>query len=208
MENSSFNSEQEKLFDLIDQKNFEQLTDSEKNFVLSFMSQSEYENRRSIISQSKSAFADDVIPLAAPLAIQPTISHAKYKRTINLYRAMLAAAALIILFLLVVPTITNNPTIKNDEVIVQHDTVTIEKEIFDTVVIEKTVPQIVKEKIYVQAPTYETCSPEELRLLETGPVRPVSIDAVLTENNGKSITKDETIFLVKDLNMVSDVIRR
>jgi hypothetical protein len=208
MEDSNFNQNENILFDLLDNRSFDELTADEQVFVLQFMSKDEYYLRREVIAQSKNAFKSDVVVLPKVLNFLPDKKAVSHKREIAMYRLLLSAAAIVILFLLVVPYLKGSEIVQSENKIVQHDTVTIEKEIHDTVYLEKRVTQFVKEKVYVQAPTYENCSPEELRLLETQPVRPVSLENVLTEKNGKAISQDETKFLVTDLNVVSDVIGR
>lgn len=199
---------EEQLFDLLDKKNFNELSSIEKKFVLQHWPEEKYNQQRLIILQSKNAFSDDSAVLPLPLSLPTTKTIALYKRKIGFYQIALAAAAIVIFFLLITPNLTQTENPIEEKILVQRDTVTIEKEIHDTVVIEKLVPKIISEKVYVQNTTYDNCQPEELRLLETGPVRPISIDAVLTDKNGKSIKDDELKIIVNDLNLVSDVIGR
>lgn len=206
MENSALNHFEEQLFDLLERKEYADLTTREKELVKRQISEEEYTNRRNILLQSKTAFADDLIPAPKPLAIYSNKLLVSYQRQLTTHRFLLAIAAMIIVFLLVWPAISGSKNIPSEKVLVEHDTITIEKEIHDTIILEKTNPVYITKNVYTSAPTIVNCEREELRLLETGPVNPILINQGQTENKGHSLQKDRTSVLLQDVSFVSEFV--
>lgn len=93
---------EERLFELLESKNFDQLSAAEQVFVLGQLSQEAYEFQRSILVEVTEN--DIEIPAVAPLVLPE-----KQKKAIvvPLYQAILAVASVVILFVLIWPS---NPT--------------------------------------------------------------------------------------------------
>lgn len=127
------NNNEERLFDLVDQKDFEQLTAEEKAFVETHFSQEEYRLQRQMIGESASLYEET--PEAPPLVIPiPAAKPSFIGTTIPLYQALIGIAATVALFLSIWPNepeTTNNsgnkPALSKTDTIIQtqiiHDTV-------------------------------------------------------------------------------------
>lgn len=148
---------EERLFELLESKNFDQLTAAEQVFVLGQLSQEAYELQRSIIS--KATENDIEIPAVAPLVLPEKQIKAI---VIPLYQAIMAVASVVILFVLIWPsnptttkivykkskpqTITN---VVHDTVFIANSGVNTVKFIYDT--IYETITQYSVEKSSFQA---------------------------------------------------------
>lgn len=93
---------EERLFELLESKNFDQLTTAEQVFVLGQLSQEAYEFQRSILIEA--AENELEIPAVAPLILP---EKQKKAIVIPLYQAIMAVASVVILFVLIWPS---NPT--------------------------------------------------------------------------------------------------
>ena len=93
---------EERLFELLESKNFDQLSDAEQVFVLGQLSQEAYEFQRFIISEASENEIE--IPAVAPLVLP---EKQKKAIVIPLYQAIMAVASVVILFVLIWPS---NPT--------------------------------------------------------------------------------------------------
>lgn len=93
---------EERLFELLESKNFDQLSAAEQVFVLGQLSQEAYDLQRSILVE---ATENDIeIPIVAPLVLP---EKQKKAIVIPLYQAIMAVASVVILFVLIWPS---NPT--------------------------------------------------------------------------------------------------
>lgn len=134
---------EERLFELLESKNFDQLSATEQAFVLGQLSQEAYEFQRSIISETTENELE--IPEVAPLVLP---EKQKKAIVIPLYQAILAVASVVILFVLLWPSdktvtkivyqqATSKPqTITNiihDTVFVANSGVNTVKFIYDTI---------------------------------------------------------------------------
>ena len=186
------NKNEEQLFELLDQKEFEDLSKDEEMFVLSVSSEEEYRFQRSLISLSKEEELNEIRPF--PLQIGK--SENRSGKVVPLKFAFLAVAASVVLTFSVLK-IFDNQIEQNDivrtEYLTKYDTVYQETTITDTVFIPIEKKVFVKEEIVVNdGECFEI--KEEPRLLETGPAQPINLD--LSENkHGKSISKDNTTVL-------------
>lgn len=127
------NNNEERLFDLVDQKDFEQLTAEEKAFVETHFSQEEYRLQRQMIGESASLYEET--PEAPPLVIPiPAAKPSFIGTTIPLYQALIGIAATVALFLSIWPnepettnSSGNKPALSKTDTIIQtqiiHDTV-------------------------------------------------------------------------------------
>jgi hypothetical protein len=148
---------EERLFELLESKNFDQLTAAEQAFVLGQLSQEAYDLQRSILVEATENELE--IPAVAPLVLP---EKKKKAIVIPLYQAILAVASVVILFVLIWPS---NPTttkivyqkskpqiIKNlvhDTVFIANSGVNTVKFVYDT--IYKTITQYSEERSSFQA---------------------------------------------------------
>jgi uncharacterized integral membrane protein len=86
----------ERLFDLIESKSFEELTNEEKSFVLNHMTEAEYNLQRTIIAAVPALEYPDQEPLALEL---PKAKKHFLNRSVPLYQVLIGAACLILLFM-------------------------------------------------------------------------------------------------------------
>lgn len=93
---------EEHLFELLESKNFDQLSTTEQAFVLGQLSQESYEFQRSILVEVTENELE--IPAVAPLILP---EKQKKAIVIPLYQAIMAIASVVILFVLIWPS---NPT--------------------------------------------------------------------------------------------------
>ena len=94
----NINNEETRLFDLIESTNFSDLSITERSFVEAQMTEEDYNLQRRIITDSSNLFSNNVEPI--PLLIPSN----KKVRTIPLYQALLAIAAVFIFFFCIWPT--------------------------------------------------------------------------------------------------------
>lgn len=121
------NDNEERLFDLVDQKEFDQLTTEEKAFVEAHFSQAEYRLQRQMIRESENLFETD--SEALPLVI-PASGSSFTGKTIPLYQAFIGIAATVALFLSIWPNQTetaqlpnNKPTLSKTDTIIQTEVI-------------------------------------------------------------------------------------
>lgn len=195
---TGINSPNEKLFDLIEQKDFVDLTLTEKEFVLQHISEKEYSSQRMVVKMAPAAFDEETVVIPFPLKTNPKKSESLLMQSIPLYQVLLVAAAIILLFLLVplnaTPTESAEPNY-----IVKHDTIQVEKLVHDTVftVEEKYIP--VEKIVYVNAATVVNYPKPEPRLLES--VAGFNLPELEKENiinRGNSLSQESTAILIKD----------
>lgn len=86
----------ERLFDLIESKSFEELTNEEKSFVLNHLTESEYNLQRTVIAGASVLEYEDHEPLSLEL---PKAKKHFLNRSVPLYQVLIGAACLVVLFL-------------------------------------------------------------------------------------------------------------
>jgi hypothetical protein len=86
----------ERLFDLIESKSFEELTNEEKSFVLNHLTESEYNLQRTVIAAVPVLEYEDHEPLSLEL---PKTKKHFLNRSVPLYQVLIGAACLVVLFL-------------------------------------------------------------------------------------------------------------
>lgn len=86
---------EEQLFDLLEQKSFSELTPEEKNFVLEFMTEQEYQCQRKIMTVAPELKAEK--HLARPLVL-PSQKRSFWLKSIPMYQVGVGAAAACFLF--------------------------------------------------------------------------------------------------------------
>jgi hypothetical protein len=148
---------EERLFALLESKNFNQLSSTEQAFVLGQLSQEAYDLQRSILVEATENELE--IPAVAPLVLP---EKKKKAIVIPLYQAILAVASVVILFVLIWPS---NPTttkivyqkskpqiitnLVHDTVFIANSGVNTVKFVYDT--IYKTITQYSEERSSFQA---------------------------------------------------------
>jgi hypothetical protein len=164
---SHLNSHEEQLFDLIESKDYDALTASEKVLVDRYVSETEFTTRRTLLKNAAIVFEDEPLVVPKPLIIRPEKPATLLNRSIPLYQVLLAAAVITLLILVIPFNRAENEHIQT-EYIVQHDTVEVEKLVHDTVISirEKKVP--VEKIVYVPDPNSPSYTEDEPRLFEPG----------------------------------------
>lgn len=119
-----FSKEQERLFHLLESKNFNELDSKERDFVLKQMSMESYQLQRTIIVETASNTLET--PKVKPLKIKSVQSKTK---VIPLYQALMAVAAVVIFFLMIWP----NRVEKTQVVYRKSSPSVITKTVYDTV---------------------------------------------------------------------------
>lgn len=186
------NPSEERLFDLLETKNFGELTIEEKSFVLSFLTEENYTFQRRILMEASEGSI--VLPEVKPLSLPAS---KKQFKTIPLYQAVLAVAAVVLLFILIWPqnTIvsTSNQIIKKTDTVfvaqdIIHDTIVKFVNLGKTVVhVHDTIQTLITQ---LQAPATET------RLLEVQ--NNFNLPALSTElfvSKGISLKEDSSFTL-------------
>lgn len=178
------------LTELLENKDFSELTKTELEKVLAHSSEESYQLERTVILQSKELFL-----LSDKFEPKPLIIDKKpvglLSSTIPLYQALLAVAAVFLFMYLAIPFTKIVGSENNNNLRAQVDTLWLETIKYDTieVIVEKP---IVKEKIvYVNQIKDKIESNEEPRLLN---VPPSSFSPDLTSatllNEGRSLKDD------------------
>jgi len=186
------NNKEELLFDLIEQKQFDQLSSDEKQLVLSLITEEEFNLRKMLISTAPSTFEDEVA-IPAPLVIPQSSTTPFWKKPIPLYQVFMAAA--IVAFLWLVIPLNQSGADTHTEYIVQTDTVEVEKWQIDTV-FQTTEKPIYLEREVVVDNTIQPTQKEEPRLLLPGPSSPIYLNENDISNNGSSLSGENSSALL------------
>jgi len=210
----TLNENENKLFELVQLKNFEDLDESELAFVLSYSDEEEYRMMRAIEVEATVMFAEETAALKAPPLI---LSDKKatplvipiWKRGIPLYQTLLAVAASILLMWFI-----NKPSwlflpIENEntiEYITQTDTIVETQLISDTIIQYKYIdkPVVVEKITYVNVPSdnqpSNTTVAEEPRMLNPSSQYTVPLEDKKPHPASNSYKNDPTKELVYDVN--------
>lgn len=105
------------IFDLLDSKSFEELTENERVLVNEWMSEAAYRLQHRILTES--ANLDYEIPLVEALAI-PEKSIPFWQKPIPLWQAMSGVAAAMLILFLFPKSTENNPNLQASKPLVQH----------------------------------------------------------------------------------------
>lgn len=134
------NREEARLFDLIESKNWEDLTPEERSFAETQISQEEYVFQRRILAESEDLYPAETEPL--PLAIPVVTSTLVARETIPLYQAVIAVAATVLIFLMIWPgEVKTEVAIKQPvSEVIQTDPVVEKQYVTDTIIRYVTLP--------------------------------------------------------------------
>jgi hypothetical protein len=194
-----------KLQNLLEAKAFNELSASEKDFVLQHMSKQDYELQRNVILESSYLYENEETAVAPPLVI-PKESKAFWFKSLPIYHTGIAVAATVLLMWFV--KFPQQETIKTEtkvEYVSQVDTLVQTEYVYDTVfeVIEK--PVIVEKTTYVKvevpaADIQSTASNDEpKRMLNPSGPYPIPTMGIDETSSSSSFTNDETAVLVQDI---------
>jgi hypothetical protein len=183
-----------RLFDLMDQKAFNDLNEEEKQFVLSQMSEEEYSFQQTLMEDTAELNYPDPTPL--PLFSQKT-TVVWYKRPIPLYQVLSGAAILVLIFSLFLKNETGgklptNQTAQNDaEPVIQkiYDTIIREVPVFTSSikVIHDTVDRL--QSVFTPSPTNRLINvPREFNS--------IPLQEVIASNQPPSFKEDKTASLL------------
>jgi len=183
------NNKEEQLFDLIDQKDFDQLTSTEQNLVLAQISEEDYRFRRSLVMSAASTY-DDAHIVPAPLLLSTEQAIPFWRKPIPLYQATLVAAAIAVMWMVFPFNHNQSEQLIQTEYLVQTDTVEVEKWQIDTIVKTIEKPIYIEKEVLVE--NTQTTNKEEPRLLLPGPSTPVYINEDDIASKGSSLNGEKS----------------
>lgn len=190
-----------RLFDLLESFDFDQLSLEDKSFVLSNLSENDYRQQRKILAAS----ADIKFPKAVPLPlVLPKPKTQFFSIPIPLYRVLIGAAASIVLLFYLWPkeTLTKDSLYLHGKAIV--DTVYQTQTLFDTVFIrekqnEKIVRSEIHDTVYIVLENILSTSISGRKLIGSNTVSLPKLDADHLKNTGKSLKDDDVSHLLPKL---------
>ena len=185
--------EEERLFELLESKQFEELTDDERTFVLENCGASEYKIQRQLIVEAGKLDDEDHEPLPLLLPVTSATNN-KGGIMIPLYQVLIGVAALLIFFFSIWPK--NNPELINHAKNEQQriDTIYQTQLVYDTIV--QLIPQIqvvekiIRDSVMIFMPS--TIITEIPRLLDVKPSTALpDLTQANLKNKGKNLKEDD-----------------
>jgi hypothetical protein len=181
------NNNEERLFDLVDQKDFDQLTPEEQAFVETHLSEAEYRMQRQLISESQTLY--ETVAEVPPLVI-PVTNASVFGKQVPLYQALIGIAATIALFLSIWPTQTEKTETQNDKpVLSKTDTIIQTKIIRDTIIRYKNYRNG-KQSAQASSADDEQFLAAQMRILEANTLQLPEIVNELNRLGGHSLKDD------------------
>ncbi|MFK7785190.1 MAG: hypothetical protein AB8B56_08740 [Crocinitomicaceae bacterium] len=178
--------------ELIESKEFDQLSNAEKEMVLGMSNETNYRLERTLIVDAKSVYPE---PEPRPLILEEE----KKGIVIPLYQMIVAVAAAFVLGFFLFKSTQTLPTDERVEPIAVTDTVYVEKKVIDTVIQMKT------EYVQLAAKstrTEEVKSANDLNkpsaVLSSQTSFEADLSKVTLSNKGKSASNDETFIFIDD----------
>jgi hypothetical protein len=182
------NNDEERLFDLLESKDAEQLTAEELAFVQQRMTLSDYALQRRMITEATMIYP--TVPQTDPLVLT-TSGNRFTAKTVPLYQAIAAVAATIALFLSLWPADAQSQSQPsgNSNQLSKVDTIILKEHVTDTVIryihlrdkhLQNT-PATAEERV-VQA--------SQLRVLDAAPIALPQITEELVRTKGSSLKND------------------
>jgi hypothetical protein len=194
----NLNKNELELQNLLETKNFDELSDSERVFVMTQMSKNDYVLSRSILLTAPTIFDDEIIPTPVPLIINKSSKATGYYQ-LPLYQAIMAVAATIAIMLLVLPINKVEQITSVPEYIVKTDTIEIEKEIimYDTFYQTVEKPIYINRKVLVENSNCVEPIQEAPRLLNSNEGSYLTeLTQTTIENKGVSLRNDNVSSLI------------
>ncbi len=187
------NEQEQQIMELVETKTFAELTEVERLLVLKYLTQEEFDLQHRLVNETKFLIND-----LDPKPLQLDQKNSGIFVLIPLYQAVIGvAASVIISFLLFQPEpldISNNGNMK----LAKTDTVYVEKQLYDTVVIDKFVDRVVtiksKKNDFKNA---SASNKQDITIAE--PIVP-SLNKLDLQNKGLALMHDETYSLVQEIN--------
>lgn len=174
---------------LIESKDFDQLSNSEKAFVLGMSTESDFRLERTVLVESKMVYQE----------IEPRsliLNEEKKAIVIPLYQTILAVAASFLIGFLLFRSDGNTTEIVNGQRLATTDTVYVEKLVLDTIIQTKVeYIQVAAEQTATNEvqPNENTCS-----VLSSQGSFEADLSAMTLANKGTSAANDETLVLMED----------
>jgi hypothetical protein len=186
----------EKLFDLIESKNWNQLTAEEIQFVLLQMTKDKYHFQRQILTEADDIFEENLD--AKPLMLSERKTTPIIAMRVPLYQTLLAVAATVLVFLMLWP---KNPKIEQPIVqpMAQQKPEIKTNFVHDTVVKYITLTQISERVVYdtITAVVQTTVKSEEPRLFQANNNLPIlDLSPSKLEARGNSLKDENTVSLL------------
>ncbi|MCJ8289514.1 MAG: hypothetical protein HRT58_07595 [Crocinitomicaceae bacterium] len=174
---------------LIESKDFDQLSNSEKAFVLGMSTENNFRLERTVLVESKIVY-QEIEP--RPLIL----TEEKKAIVIPLYQAILAVAASFVIGFLLFRSDGNTTEIVNGQSLATTDTVYVEKLVFDTIIQTKIEYIQLAAK---QGSTNEVQSSDNTRsVLSSQSSFEADLSSTTLANKGTSAANDETLVLMED----------
>lgn len=193
---TNLNPDEEKLYDLLESKDWNALTETEKALVLRQMTAEEYSFQRRMLAEASDDLYPETekpLPLVIPMHRKPLI-----QRSIPLYQALAAVAAVIVFFLLIRPAQIETPVVIQSPESVQQAQTTVQT-VHDTVIRYVVSSQKVQQKV-VDTIREFLAFPEaaqEPRMLEAAnDLPPADLSRERLENRGVSLKEENTSHLL------------
>jgi len=180
------NTDEERLFDLLENKDYDQLTEEELAFVSRHLSPTDYVLQRRMITEAGAVYP--TVPPAPPLAVS---TRRFARKTVPLYQAIAAVAATIALFLSLWPGETQPKTgsTPTGQQLTHVDTVIRTQIVLDTV-IRYVRYRDGSANVSVPDSQDEVVQASQLRILDAAPVRLPAITEELVRTKGSSLKDD------------------
>lgn len=176
--------------ELIESKDFEQLSNSEKAFVLGISTEKEYRAERNVIIESRN-ITNDLAPL--PLVLPED----KRAIVIPLYQTILAVAAAFVLGFFIFKSDNSDIEVNLNQTMANADTVYVEKIILDTIIETQTQTKYVLAENEGVSQTGTTRSERTNSLFSSQGAFEDDLSSVTLANKGTSAAKDETMILLE-----------
>lgn len=192
MENDLTQNE-ERLFQLIEAKDYNQLTPEEHLFVDEHFSEADYNLQRRMISEAATLFSEST---AQPLLLPVDTSKGIAVRTVPLYQAVAAVAATIALFLSLWPYQASHPNQPVDGTQLGRIDTVIQTQIITDTIIHYIEHRNQLASVRNNTTTEEVTDPliqvRQLRLLETNAIQIPELNSVQLHTKGNSLKDDPT----------------
>lgn len=177
--------------ELIESKDFDQLSNRENAFVLGRSTEANYQLERTVLLESK-ILHQEVEPL--PLILEDE----KKAIVIPLYQTILAVAAAFVLSFLLFRSNGSTTGIQENQPLASTDTVYVEKQIIDTVFQTKTeYIKLVTEKTIIKEANCPQSNDNMSAVLSNQSNFVSDLSATALANKGTSAANDETLVLME-----------
>lgn len=178
--------------ELIESKDFDQLSNRENAFVSGRSTEANYQLERTVLLESK-MLHQEVEP--RPLLLEDE----KKAIVIPLYQTILAVAAAFVVSFFLFRSNGNTTEIQKNQPLALTDTVYVEKQIIDTVIQTKTeYINFVTEKTIIQEVNCPQSNENMSAVLSNQSNFEADLSATTLANKGTSAANDETLVLMED----------